>query len=178
MREGSLEAPTRHPIDWQSETYWDQESLESELERVYDVCHGCRRCVSLCDSFPTLFDLVDESDTMEAGECKREIEEWARNDEGMRPSTLGSHVPTPRVPVGRDRTGEIAPYGPCPQRSESRMAPLCACPAALRVVVSFAKLPTKQKPKTAKYANCCIAACKRIQRNRFIECFNVLCSHL
>ena len=65
MREGSLEAPTRHPIDWQSEGYWDQENLESELERVYDVCHGCRRCVSLCDSFPTLFDLVDESDTME-----------------------------------------------------------------------------------------------------------------
>ena len=65
MREGSLEAPTRHPIDWQSEGYWEQENLESELERVYDVCHGCRRGVSLCDSFPTLFDLVDESDTME-----------------------------------------------------------------------------------------------------------------
>ena len=65
MREGSLEAPTRHPIDWKSEEYWDREDLLSELERVYDVCHGCRRCVSLCDSFPTLFDLVDESDTME-----------------------------------------------------------------------------------------------------------------
>ncbi len=65
MREGSLEAPTRHPIDWQSDEYWDQEDLFTELERVYDICHGCRRCVSLCDSFPTLFDLVDESDTME-----------------------------------------------------------------------------------------------------------------
>ena len=65
MREGSLEAPTRHPIDWKSEEYWGREDLLSELERVYDVCHGCRRCVSLCDSFPTLFDLVDESDTME-----------------------------------------------------------------------------------------------------------------
>jgi Fe-S oxidoreductase len=64
-REGSLEAPTRHPIDWQSEAYWDKDDLFSELERVYDICHGCRRCVSLCDSFPTLFDLVDESDTME-----------------------------------------------------------------------------------------------------------------
>ena len=65
MREGSLEAPTRHPIDWQLDEYWDQEDLFTELERVYDICHGCRRCVSLCDSFPTLFDLVDESDTME-----------------------------------------------------------------------------------------------------------------
>ena len=65
MREGSLEAPTRHPIEWKSEQYWDKADLEQELERVYDICHGCRRCVSLCDSFPTLFDLVDESETME-----------------------------------------------------------------------------------------------------------------
>ena len=65
MREGSLEAPTRHPIDWRSDEYWDRHDLEQELERVFDVCHGCRRCVSLCDSFPTLFDLVDESETME-----------------------------------------------------------------------------------------------------------------
>ncbi len=65
MREGSLEAPTRHPLDWRSDDFWDRESLNRELERVYDICHGCRRCVSLCDSFPTLFDLVDESDTFE-----------------------------------------------------------------------------------------------------------------
>ena len=65
MREGSLEAPTRHPIEWKSDKYWDRTDLEQELERVYDICHGCRRCVSLCDSFPTLFDLVDESSTME-----------------------------------------------------------------------------------------------------------------
>jgi len=52
MREGSLEAPTRHPIDWKSPDYWDKDKLEAELERVYDICHGCRRCVSLCDSFP------------------------------------------------------------------------------------------------------------------------------
>jgi Fe-S oxidoreductase len=65
VREGSLEAPTRHPIEWQSADYWNQASLEFELERVYDICHGCRRCVSLCQSFPTLFDLVDESPTLE-----------------------------------------------------------------------------------------------------------------
>lgn len=65
MREGSLEAPTRHPVDWKSDEFWDRQSLDKELERVYDICHGCRRCVSLCESFPTLFDLVDESSTME-----------------------------------------------------------------------------------------------------------------
>jgi len=65
MKEGSLEAPTRHPIDWKSDSFWDKDDLFNELERVYDICHGCRRCVSLCDSFPTLFDLVDESETLE-----------------------------------------------------------------------------------------------------------------
>ncbi len=65
MSEGSLEAPIRHPIDWKNDQYWDKQELEAELERVFDICHGCRRCVSLCDSFPTLFDLVDESETME-----------------------------------------------------------------------------------------------------------------
>jgi len=65
VREGSLEAPTRHPIEWKTERFWNRDDLNRELERVYDICHGCRRCVSLCDAFPTLFDLVDESDTME-----------------------------------------------------------------------------------------------------------------
>ena len=65
MREGSLEAPTRHPLGHDKPEFWDEENLFAELERVYDICHGCRRCVSLCGSFPTLFDLVDESDTME-----------------------------------------------------------------------------------------------------------------
>jgi len=65
-KEGSLEAPTRHPLDWQSEAFYDQEKIDAELTRVFDICAGCRRCVSLCGSFPTLFDLVDETDTGEA----------------------------------------------------------------------------------------------------------------
>lgn len=65
IREGNLEAPTRHPLDWESEAFWDEDKLNAELERAFDICHGCRRCVSLCQSFPTLFDLVDESETME-----------------------------------------------------------------------------------------------------------------
>jgi glycerol-3-phosphate dehydrogenase subunit C len=61
MSEGSLGAPTRHPIDWQNAAFYDEAQLDSELRRVFDICHGCRRCFNLCDSFPKLFDLIDES---------------------------------------------------------------------------------------------------------------------
>ena len=59
MREGSLDAPTRHAIDWHNPDFWDETKLDAELRRVFDICHGCRRCFNLCDSFPRLFDLVD-----------------------------------------------------------------------------------------------------------------------
>ena len=72
MHEGSLEAPTRHPLDWKSPEFWDQAKAEKELERIFDICHGCRRCVSLCTTFPTLFDLVDDSTTMEVDGVKKE----------------------------------------------------------------------------------------------------------
>src|SRR5258705_13422419 len=72
MREGSLEAPTRHPLDWQSEAFRDPAKVEKELERIFDICHGCRRCVSLCTTFPTLFDLVDNSKTMEVNGVAKE----------------------------------------------------------------------------------------------------------
>ena len=65
IKEGNLEAPTRHPLDWKNPDFWDQAKLEKEMERTFDICHGCRRCVNLCTAFPTLFDLVDESSTME-----------------------------------------------------------------------------------------------------------------
>jgi Fe-S oxidoreductase len=72
-REGSLQAPTRHPLDWTSPDFYDEENLFRELERVYDICHGCRRCFNLCNSFPTLFDAIDESDTMELDGVPREV---------------------------------------------------------------------------------------------------------
>ncbi len=64
-REGGLKAPTRHPLEWQSPGFYDEATLFSELERVYDICHGCRRCFSLCNAFPTLFDLIDNSPSLE-----------------------------------------------------------------------------------------------------------------
>ena len=65
MREGNLEAPTRHPIDWKNPEFYDETACLNELERIFDICHGCRRCVSLCNAFPTLFDLIDASPTLE-----------------------------------------------------------------------------------------------------------------
>ena len=65
VREGNLEPPKRHPIDWKNPDYYDEGSLFAELERVFDICHGCRRCVSLCNAFPKLFDLIDEGATGE-----------------------------------------------------------------------------------------------------------------
>ncbi len=71
-REGNLQAPTRHPLEWRNPEFYDQAALDKELERVFDICHGCRRCVSLCQSFPTLFDLVDNGKTMEVDGVAKE----------------------------------------------------------------------------------------------------------
>ena len=64
-REGSLDAPFRHPIAWRDPDYYDMDKVLAEMERQFDVCHTCRRCFNLCDSFPRLFDLIDESKTGE-----------------------------------------------------------------------------------------------------------------
>jgi glycerol-3-phosphate dehydrogenase subunit C len=66
--EGSLQAPTRHVIPWRDEAWYDEAALDAELRRVFDICHGCRRCFNLCDSFPILFDAVDESASEEVAD--------------------------------------------------------------------------------------------------------------
>ncbi len=65
VREGNLEPPKRHPLAWKTPEFYDEGQVLAELERVFDICHGCRRCVSLCNAFPKLFDLIDEGDTGE-----------------------------------------------------------------------------------------------------------------
>jgi glycerol-3-phosphate dehydrogenase subunit C len=70
-REGSLEAPTRHPLGWESPAFWDEAALDAELERVFDICHGCRRCFSLCNAFPVLFDHVDATPAGEVAEVPK-----------------------------------------------------------------------------------------------------------
>ena len=65
LREGNLQAPTRHALDWHHPEFYDEDALQREEARIFDICHGCRRCVSLCNAFPTLFDLIDEGKTGE-----------------------------------------------------------------------------------------------------------------
>src|SRR5213075_2652538 len=65
MREGGLDAPTRHVIPWEDPDFFDRVKTEAEMRRIFDICHGCRRCFNLCDAFPRLFDIVDNSDTGE-----------------------------------------------------------------------------------------------------------------
>ncbi|MGH2687001.1 MAG: heterodisulfide reductase-related iron-sulfur binding cluster [Actinomycetota bacterium] len=42
--------------------YYDEADLRAELNRVYDLCHGCRLCFNLCPAFPTLFQFIDQHD--------------------------------------------------------------------------------------------------------------------
>ena len=78
---------TYDPADRQ---YLDDGDLRHELERVFDLCHGCRLCFNLCPSFPTLFDFVDRHD----------------GDASASPSPLRSggrlhrRSPSPLVPLG------------------------------------------------------------------------------
>lgn len=69
-QEGGLGAPIRHPIPWNDPAFYDAEKLDAELRRVFDICHGCRRCFNLCDSFPLLFDLIDDSESGELDTVK------------------------------------------------------------------------------------------------------------
>lgn len=41
--------------------YWDPAALDLEVKRAFEICHGCRMCFKYCDSFPTLFKLLDET---------------------------------------------------------------------------------------------------------------------
>jgi glycerol-3-phosphate dehydrogenase subunit C len=39
--------------------YWEAGGLHKEIERTFEICHGCRLCFKYCDAFPTLFSLLD-----------------------------------------------------------------------------------------------------------------------
>jgi glycerol-3-phosphate dehydrogenase subunit C len=71
-REGSLEAPTRHPIRWEDADFHNPALLDAEMRRIFEICHGCRRCFNLCDSFPRLFDLIDNSPSEDVDGVKSE----------------------------------------------------------------------------------------------------------
>ncbi|MCA9319973.1 MAG: 4Fe-4S dicluster domain-containing protein [Planctomycetes bacterium] len=41
------------------EAYWNEPLLQKEVTRAFEICHGCRMCFKYCDSFPTLFEMID-----------------------------------------------------------------------------------------------------------------------
>lgn len=73
IREGSLEAPSRHPMRWKEPSFLDEAALGAELDRVFEICHGCRRCFNLCNAFPTLFDAIDATDSGELGAVPKHV---------------------------------------------------------------------------------------------------------
>ena len=71
-KEGSTDAPIRHPIKFNHPDFLNIEKLDDEMRRDFEICHGCRRCFNLCDSFPKLFDLIDNSknESLDLVDCK------------------------------------------------------------------------------------------------------------
>lgn len=53
-------------------TYWKPEALGREIERVFEICHGCRMCFKYCDTFPDLFRTIDERHEGEVARLTRE----------------------------------------------------------------------------------------------------------
>ena len=70
MREGGLDAPTRHVIPWEDPDFFDRVKTEAEMRRIFDICHGCRRCFNLCDAFPRLLFAPH------AAFCRRDAVSW------------------------------------------------------------------------------------------------------
>ena len=95
-REGSLDAPFRHPIAWQDDAYYALAAVEKEMERQFDLCHTCRRCFNLCDSFPRLFDLIDESKTGELDSVDKA--DYAKVDEACTVCDMCFLTKCPYVP--------------------------------------------------------------------------------
>ena len=61
-----------HPINFEHPDFLDPKKLDDEMRRAFDICHGCRRCFNLCDSFPKLFDMIDESENEDVESLKSE----------------------------------------------------------------------------------------------------------
>ncbi len=47
--------------DPSEDKYWDEDALDKEVLRAFEVCHGCRMCFKYCDAFPDLFELIDDA---------------------------------------------------------------------------------------------------------------------
>ncbi len=143
--------------------YLDEADVRGELTRVYDLCHGCRRCVSFCTSFPTLFEMIERHDDHDAGrltpaqqdqvvaecfQCKRcylncpyipELHEW--------------NLDFPRLMLRAEAMRHAAGHIPARQRAASRLmgrtdllgkAATRTAPLANRVVAATPGSPVRK----------------------------------
>jgi hypothetical protein len=156
-REGSLEAPTRHPLDWKNPDFYNEDKLMHELERSFDICHGCRRCVSLCTAFPT-YSTWWTNPTMEVdGVAKADYMKWST-------STYCDLCYMTKCPTCRRIRGTSTSRtdAACQASSTRRAAPLSetsCCPhrrdgqlASIPVVVQAVNASLKSKPVQAGQA--------------------------
>ncbi|EFC47468.1 anaerobic glycerol-3-phosphate dehydrogenase subunit C [Naegleria gruberi] len=65
QREAQRFEAFRYSIPWKDAEYYNEEKLENEMRRIFEICHGCRRCFNLCESFPSLFDMIDKVEVLE-----------------------------------------------------------------------------------------------------------------
>ena len=67
-------------LDIRAEAFWELPKVEQELRRVYDICNGCRRCITLCPSFKDLFVSLDteevdgDAEKLAPGALKRVVD--------------------------------------------------------------------------------------------------------
>ena len=47
--------------DTEDPKYWEDDALDKEVQRVFEICNGCRMCFKFCDSFPSLFAFLDDA---------------------------------------------------------------------------------------------------------------------
>ena len=98
--------------------YFDEADVRNELTRVFDVCHGCQLCVTLCTSFPTLFEMIDRHDDHDAGTA----DAGAAGPGGRR--VLPVQVVLPQLPVHSraPRVGDRLPAPDAAHRCDAALA--------------------------------------------------------
>ena len=51
-----------HAMAYENPRFWDEQHLRGEVQRVFEICNGCRLCFNLCPSFDVLFKRIDALD--------------------------------------------------------------------------------------------------------------------
>ena len=126
--------------------YWDAGALQKEVTRTFEVCHGCRMCFKYCDSFPILFDLIDEKHdgdvrALDAAETDRVVDacfqcklcEVAVPLHAPREARLPARLPEARPPLqgaagAKRRASRCATAPGDPDRRREWRAPASAWP--------------------------------------------------